>query len=400
MALIASAQAAIDLCPPQINLNSEVLLPKIFLICLFLMFHQSIFCQSAVSISNRQEVILNGRLVEKNSISQSYSIVEDLPEIKPVFSTLGKIELAWDGTRAYQVGLREDKKRIVSIGTPLLTPSSAKYWFWAEPKVLPLAGGDAYTLLGAWNECLLFLATTRGGSGSIAKGSSINMTSAQSQSLLYIDLWTNKLIKLTDIPNTLDLRSSSIFSQDAFWVFFASGKAFRIRVNTEPWSIDQLGENFWIDSGISLCKDTGEFSNPVIFGRPFFDREGSILLPAQVFLPLSRDDIDRAWSKIPQIQRTELILKGEWPIPEGREIGWKDGVVFLLIDPLTAQFSQVKREYFSDLTVEEDKNFIIQRFRDPNPRTLYTFNGERILTLDEILKSPRQNTNKIKKIRK
>jgi hypothetical protein len=252
-------------------------------------------------------------------------------------------------------------------------------------EVLALPKDDAYTLVGAWEDSLLFLVIHQE-----ARAPSVQSqkTAANTQGLLRVDLRTNEVTRLLDVQGGKDLRSTALFSQDAFYLFTASGTAIRVGVRTEPWGVDTLSSNFWGEAGVTLCKDTGEFRNPFLFGKAFLDLDGSVLIPTQVFLPLDREDIDLAWSKLPQSRKAELISSGQWPVPAGQEIGWKDHVRFLKFDPSARTFSQVDRARFEPLVVEEDKHFMIRRFREFEPTGLYTSSGGRILPLEEALKAP------------
>ncbi len=202
-----------------------------------------------------------------------------------------------------------------------------------------------------------------------------------------MDLLTGETAQLLEVQVGSDARMTAAFSRDAFYLLTATGKAVRVRVGTEPWSVDLIHTNVWGAAGITLCKDTGEFQNPSLFGRAFLDGDGAILVPTQVFLPQDRADIDLAWSKLPQLRKAELIQSGFWPVPADKEVGWKDDVCFLRLDPATARFTQVDHSRFDHLVVEEEKPFTIRRFKVIEPTQAFTSEGGRILPLEEALRT-------------
>lgn len=365
-------------------------------LCL-LMPTRMLSAQSVVGLADRQEVVLEGHVLRRTAAQPRFAPVPDLPDFRPGLMPLGRMDVAWDGSKAYQVGFTEDHHLVARSGKAYFTDAGERQWSWAEPKPLPVKAGESWKLLGAWEDSLLFLqmgrdAKAKPRTASSPKGDSV------SQGLLRVDLLTGEATRLLEVQSGSDARMTAAFSRDAFYLFTATGKAIRVRVGTEPWSVDLLHANVWGEAGITLCKDTGEFRNPFLFGKAFFDGDGSILVPAQVFLPLDRADIDLAWAKLPQFRKVELIQSGLWPVPVDKEIGWKDDVRFLKFDPSTARFSQVDRSRFEHLVVEEEKPFAIRRFAVIEPTQVFTSDGGRIQPLDKILRTvesgPAPKTNR------
>ena len=347
---------------------------------------QALIGQCPLALADRQEILVEGRVLRRTLGESAFAPVPDLPEIRPNLRFLGRLDWAWDGAKAYQVGVTEDRHRVVCVGTPFYTSAGERRWFWTEPKVLPLSEVDAYSLVGAWEDSLLFLQIHRGPKPK-TESAQTQKALPNSQSLLRVDLITGVTTRLLDVEGGDDFRSTALFSQDAFYLFTATGKAIRVRVRTEPWAVDMLSSGYWSEAGVTLCKETGEFRNPFHFGSAFLDSDGSILIPAQVFLPLNREDLELAWSKLPQPRKAELIASGLWPVSVDKEVGWKDDVRFLKFDPSAANFTQVERSRFEHLVVEEDKNFMIRRFRIFEPSLVFTSNGGKILLLEEALKN-------------
>ena len=346
---------------------------------------QALLGQTVVALADRQEILVEGHVMRRTAAEPALVMVPDLPDIRPSLRPLERMELAWDGSKVYQVGFTEDLHRVVCVGMPYFTSSGERRWLWTEPKTLPLLGTDSYTFLGAFEDSLLFLQIHRETKPKPELATS-QKASASFQNLLRIDLMTGVSTRLIDVETENDFRNTVLFSKGAFYLFTAAGKAIRVGVHTEPWGVDRLSSNYWSETRVTLCKDTGEFQNPFLFGKAFLDLDGSILLPTQVFLPLNREDIDLAWSKLPQSRKAELISSGLWPVPVGKEIGWKDDVCFLKFDPNSATFGQADRLRFEHLVVEEDKHFMTRRFRVFEPTLVFTSNGGKILPLEEALR--------------
>lgn len=342
--------------------------------------------QSVVALADRQEVLLEGQVLRRTAAEPRFAPVPDLPDFRPGPRSLRRMEVAWDGSKVYQVGFTEDHHPVACSGRPLFTAGGERQWFWTEPKALPVKEGESWKLLGAWEDSLLFLQMSRDTkakpqSASSPKGGTVF------QCLVRVDLLTGETAQLLEVQVGRDARMTATFSRDAFYLVTATGKAVRVRVGTEPWSVDLLHANVWGEAGITLCKETGEFQNPSLFGKAFLDGDGSILIPAQVLLPLDRADIDLAWSKLPQLRKAELIQSGFWPVPADKEVGWKDDVRILRFDPATTRFTQVDRSRFDHLVVEEEKPFTIRRFEVMEPTQVFTSEGGRILPLEKALRT-------------
>ncbi|WP_243286835.1 hypothetical protein [Geothrix terrae] len=342
--------------------------------------------QAVVALADRQEVLLEGQVLRRTAAEPKFTAVPDLPDFWPGLKPLGRMEVAWDGSKAYQVDFTEDRHPVACSGRALFTAGGERQWFWTEPKILPVKEGESWKLLGAWEDSLLFLRVSRDTKAKPQSASS-SKGGALSQCLVRVDLLTGETAQLMEVQVGSDARMTAAFSRDAFYLFTATGKAVRVRVGTEPWSVDSLHANVWGEAGITLCKDTGEFQNPSLFGKAFLDGDGSILVPAQVFLPLDRADIDLAWSKLPQLRKAELIQSGFWPVPADKEVGWKDDVRFLRFDPSTTRFTQVDRSRFDHLVVEEEKPFTTRRFEVMEPTRAFTSEGGRILPLEKALRT-------------
>ena len=370
--------------------------------------------QSQLDLLDRHEILFENHILRRTPTKSHYTKVHAFPEIRPSLHFISKMESSWDGSRIYQVGFTEVHRWVVSVGTPFFSQEGQHLWHWSEPKLLNLNTNDIYLLLGAWDESLLFLKIHGENDikvpsskeikslGYSTGNSTIDRTATDdkaiikkkpegpSQSLQRYDLLTREITNVIDVQRSEDVRNTVLFSKDAFYLFMATGIAIRIGVRIEPWEAQKLNSNFWIDTGVTLCKDTREYKNPFIFGRAFLDQDSSILIPTQVLLPLDRKDIDEAWSKLPEARRAELIRLGLWPVPADKEIGWKDDVRFLKFDPSDLKFTQVDRSRFEGLTIEKDSNFIIRRFKDVDPGAIYTSTGGQILHLEAAL----QNTQK------
>ncbi|MBK9797812.1 MAG: hypothetical protein IPP58_15290 [Holophagaceae bacterium] len=342
--------------------------------------------QSVVALADRQEIILKGQVLRRNPPSKGYTPIPDLPPILPGPEALGRVEMAWDGSKAYQVGFTPNRQWVAYTGTAFFTEYGDRRWFWAEPKVLPVKAGESLRLLGAWEDNLLLLLIAQ---NSKAKPQTPPPSEGDlvSQSLIRMDLITKEVTHLMDLQVVREARMTALFSQDAFYLFTATGKVVQVKVGTEPWSTNLLHSDFWREAGVTLCKDTGEFQNPFLFGQAFLDADGSILVPTQVFLPLERADIDLAWSKLPQTRKSELIQSGFWPVVAGKEVGWKDDVHFLRFDPSAKTFTQVPRSRFEHLVLEEDRNFMVRRFKVVEPSLAFTSDGDLILPLEQALQT-------------
>lgn len=340
--------------------------------------------QAPVALTDRQEILLEGRLFRRTGLERSYAAISDLPEFRSGLATMKHSELAWDGAKLYQFGFNDVKKASLRMGIPMFSGAGDRRWFWTDSRFLPLPEGHSYAILGAWEDSLLFLQTTRVTSADNRiipdpKGKDV------SQHLLRMDLLTGEARVLAKLQTGRDGRTTTVFSQDAFYLFTAAGRLIRINVRVEPWTVDVLKSDIWNEAGIKLCKDTGEFRNPCVLGRAFFDSDGSILVPAQVLLPLDRADIDSAWSKLPQDRKAELIRTGFWPVPIDQEVGWKDEVFFLRFDPSTSQLKLADPSSYRHLTVEEDRHFQVRRFKVVDPTVVYGTIDGRIQPMQEIL---------------
>lgn len=353
----------------------------------FLMLARGVLgAQTPVALLDRQEILHEGRLFRRIGVERSYAAISDLSGFQSGLVSLGRSELAWDGTKLYQFGFNEVKKASIHLGIPMFSDGGDRRWFWTGPKLLPLPEGHSYSLLGAWEDSLLLLQTTRVTSADNRitpdpKGHDV------SQHLLRMDLLTGEAHLLDKLQVGRDGRMTALFSQDAFYLFTATGKLIRIGVRNEPWTVVLLKSDIWGESGVKLCKDTGDFRNPFVFGRAFFDSDGSILVPAQVLLPLDRADIESAWSKLPQNRKAELIRSGFWPITTDREVGWKDEVFFLRFAPSTSQLKLADSAFFRHLTVEEDRHFQIRRFKVVDPTVVYGTMDGRIQPMQELLRA-------------
>ncbi|HJV49119.1 MAG TPA: hypothetical protein VJ549_07575 [Geothrix sp.] len=341
--------------------------------------------QSSVGLGDRQEILFEGRVLRRAAAASGFSPAPEFPEIGQGAMGLNHSDWAWDGAKAYRVGLTEDRRWVASIGTPFMASGGGLRWHWGDSIRLELAQKDTYVLLGAWEESLLFL-HIRGASEQKPGTAKDGKALGASQALLRVDLMTGAIANLAEVQRGDDVRVSSLFSDGAFYVFTASGAAIKVGVRIEPWGVDKLSSNFWAEAGLTLCKDTKDYQNPLLFGRAFFHQDGSILIPAQVLLPLSRQDIDQAWARLSNARRMELIREGQWPIPVDKEVGWKDDVCFVKFDPSNATFTQAERSSFVHLTEEKDANFKVRQFRDFDPSMVFTSSKGKIVRLEEVVK--------------
>ena len=341
-----------------------------------------LLAQSILDFGDRQELLLKERVLRRMVGEPAFRPVVDVPELQLQWPALGRIDHAWDGHRAYLVWNSPDRKRMASLGTQMPTSSGRPAWFWSMPTQLPWSPQDQDRFLAAWDASLIFLLVHQ----EEKKQGAVTDVPKKAGALVRFDLITGRMTELLNHLPVEDVRATCLIVKGTCFFITASGRVVSLDLQQEPWAVKRVTENFWNDAGITLCRDTGSFRNPFFFGKAFLDQDGSILWPAQVFLPLDRVDIDRAWSRLPQTRKTELVDSGQWPVPEGREIGWKSETHFLRFNPVTSSVVPVAREWFKDLIVEEDVNFIIRRFKDFEPTQIYTVMEGRILPIEATVK--------------
>ncbi|WP_243382068.1 hypothetical protein [Geothrix alkalitolerans] len=77
--------------------------------------------QSVVGLADRQEVVLEGQVLRRTTAESRLAQVRDLPDFRPGLKPLGRMEVAWDGSKVYQVGFTEDHHPVARSGKPFFT---------------------------------------------------------------------------------------------------------------------------------------------------------------------------------------------------------------------------------------------------------------------------------------
>lgn len=356
---------------------------------LLALFGSILPAQVPMDLGDRQELLLERQVLRRRAGQGDYAPAPGLPPLAPMFPAEGRQQLGWDGQTAYQVDLRASGAITLSQGRRLNASTGEATWFWSRPQLLPIRKerDTDYTLLGAWQDALLFIQHQREDGKSKDPGATSGMDQTR-QKLLRVDTITEEATPLFDIAPAQAGRFTAVFSADAFYVFMGSGLAVRVRTDREPWQATTLTENYWKDLRIPLRKETEGRLNPLIFGKAFLDASGKILIPAQADLPFDSVDIPKFWSELPEQEKEKGIKSGQWPPTPGREFGWKSEVYFLMFDPQSGGFSLADRATYEHLILQESPHSVIQRFFRRLTHVLYTTKEERIEILEGVVHVP------------
>ena len=343
--------------------------------------------QIPLDLGGRQEILIERQVMRRHIGQGDYAPAPGLPVLSAMFPAEGRQQLGWDGHGAYQIDIRASGAITLSQGRLVRVGSGEAGWFWSRPQPLPIRKGKDtdFTLLGAWQDALLFIQHQR--LEAKIPGSPGEMDQTQ-QKLVRVDTITGEVISLLEIAPALAGRFTTVFSNDAFYVFMGSGLAVRIRTDREPWQATTLSENYWKDLKIHLRKETEGRLNPLIFGKAFLDGQGGILIPTQADLPFEASEIPNFWAELPDEDRLQAIKSGQWPPVPGREFGWKSEVYFLKFDPQTSTFGLADRTSYEHLIQEESNHTVMQRLLRRLTPVLYTTKGDRIEILNGVAPDP------------
>lgn len=343
--------------------------------------------QAPVALADRQEIFFEGQAFIRKSYEKAFHPKEASPKTETPPEQLGT-QIGWDGARLYRFRMARENRGTLDVGRTFMSSAGDTRWAWWEPRGLALEGHPSI-LLAAWDDKLVFLQLVVDSGKVVPESDKSTLTKRtfKQQRIVLIDLGTGRMRPLLDLPQTRDFRYRAAIVNGSVYVFSAAGSAYQIDLNTEPAAVQTLTSSFWEDAGIQLTKVPPAVggSNPQVFGMPFFDPDGTILIPTQPGILLNRSDIDRAWQRLPKDRKEKMLEAGMWPVPEGKDVGGKEEVYFLRFDPATKKFSQVERSRFAHLVFEDDRTFIFHRFKEVDNATVYTTNGNLIRPFKEVL---------------
>lgn len=276
------------------------------------------------------------------------------------------VRARWDGEHLFRL-THSEKSRDLFVERGMLSRGGdgSKRWFWQLPVPIPPLSG----LLVGWGDSVLL--DSRIPSDSKGKVDRLN--------LVYKDLLTGSEKIMLDRPLPRVPGRRVVLIDGTAYVFYTEGQVYRIRM--QDGETEELTNSLWADVDLVLYLDgiggpTGR-ENPVIFGLPFPDREGRIVFPTVVDVPLTEEDIQSVWTKLNPQERSNTRERGLYPGCKG-PVGWKAQVHFLAFDPVRARWERVPRERYMSLVVERDLHFVSESLKEMDEGTVYVFDGDSI----------------------
>ncbi len=321
-----------------------------------LLFVGSLFSLTAQSVAVRQGLAsrLEGYGVYLRPASADCDRLDpELPALEGESSGQGPAFHAWDGRFLYRLRFEGSREAWVQYGFSLgPTPERpAPVWFWRAP----VRGPVQAKLLGGWEGTALLAAP-------LWEGPRDPQGNARPTGwfLGLLDLGDGELREVFRQVTPELPRLQAVTLEGETLVFTSRGTALRVDLLTRQAQV--ISEDFWKEAGRPLCPDPGSAPNPRVFGRPFLDGEGAILLPVEPKVEIGEADVQRAWGKLDEARRKELIDQGHWPLPKGRVAGWKGQASFLRFDPTARRWGWVAEALSAPWTHPVDRNFICTEF--------------------------------------
>lgn len=291
-------------------------------------------------------------------------------------------EASWDGYRLALAGATADGRNGVEFATQVRGLANRIVWEHSEPIWLPAP----FRLLGSWEGKTLVELTaqrqpeSRTGTAPVAKA----QAETRVRSLWLVDAFLGQARKIQDVAVPVEPAADASAVMDGkCYLFYGTGLSLAFDFALE--TVATLQEDFWSSLGLERCLDA-TYGNPGLDGPAFLDPEGQVILPMRPLLLLTQEDIDLAWSKMPESQRQLLIQNKAYPFRAEQKIGWKAQAGFIAFNPLTQRFRLVDRKQFDHLVQEVDSNFIKTEFVEAvrnRPSPDFLSEGNRIDTMEQ-----------------
>lgn len=318
-----------------------------------LAFHALLCAQSLSEHQGRRFMIAGARIHEQDPIRGTYATPSEWPPLSGEGVGTGPTTICWDGALLYRLSFEEREVSQIQCGF-LASPGGERpqpIWYWRPP----VSVQGRVKLLGGWDGQALVAQP-------VAKpDSEAGATVPLGWALVLIDLADGQAREVfRQVTAKLPALQSLMREGEAF-VFTSAGTA--IRVDCVTKHADVITEDFWADAGFDLCRDPASAPNPRVLGRPFLNPDGGITLAVQPKVFLDEADIQRAWGRLEEPRRRELIEQGIWPTTPGRKVGWKDQACFLSFRPESRTWRVLEPSLYPTLVEQKDRNFITTEFK-------------------------------------
>jgi hypothetical protein len=281
-------------------------------------------------------------------------------------------ETIWDGQFLVRGGNAADGKFGLELGRLAGVEPDTLGWTFTEPCWLP----PKSRLLGAWNGKALVEVFQKHEPGPASQGA------GNLRSLWLVDASTGQSRSVFAFPKgPSELQTSAVLDGE---VYLFSGYAGVLVFRFEDERTKVIAEDLWHPLNLTLCSKLGDLKNPGIDGPAFFDPEGMVLFPIRPLLVLDREDTDRAWAKMGDAQRNQLILEGVYPFDPAKGLGWKAKAGFVQFNPKSGQCRLVERRRFATLVEDVETNFIKTEFvKGLESGQVFATDGSLIKTLEQ-----------------
>jgi hypothetical protein len=320
------------------------------------------FClaQVPVMVGGREGVVVNNSLFFRECGEHSFRLADGVQTfLSSQIHT--NSEAVWDGFDIFRMGtssdfdlekmeLRYGGQTLIEKGEFVKDKDRPGYWFWNTPYNVP---GFEY-IFGAWNRDVLV--------GLKKPLDAKDPSGEQKWALALLSLPSGAVTELLEVESMGDGQVSSAVIDGIAYVFTSKGLAVRVDISEKRARI--LTNSFWEDLGMTLCKRDLTMRNPRVFGKAFFDTDGSVLIPVCPFLVLEKEDVERGWERSSPERRADIIKHGYYPFDAKKGVGWKAWATFIRFRPDSNKFNFLEEDRYASLIVKKDIKFWIQEFKD------------------------------------
>lgn len=334
-----------------------------------------LLAQSVTMHRGIQYRLEGGRIHCQEAPEKPFTAKNDWPSLVGDSTGSGPTSFSWDGTLAYRLYFDDPNTAWIQCGFPmgLTQERRVPIWFWRPP----VKWQGKSKLLGGWDGCALLAVP-------IWEPASRTSTPEQLRGwgLTLVDLGDGETREVfRQLTPNLPMLQSVMVEGEAL-VFASNGTAVRVDCMTKQARV--LSEDFWKGAGMVPCKDPGAAPNPRIFGRPFLDRDGAVLFPVEPKVEIDEGDVQRAWSRLDEIRRKELIDQGYWPWTPGKVAGWKGQATFLRFDPMTGRWGTLPEDRVRPWIHQVDRNFICTEFTPVvDTSTAFIVEGGKVIRFED-----------------
>lgn len=230
--------------------------------------------------------------------------------------------LGWDGTWAYREYLAADGRRMLQMGHAEATPAGPQ-WYWRMAQPLH----DRMVALSAFEGRVLVRQNHFNASARWRRQDDPVTQGPSGARLLWVDLTSGATEEALDIPaeEPFRLRFVTWISDGRFFLMSNQGSLWSMGGDSR--SLTVRADDVFRDFGIPIERGTTTVAkqrinlDPEFRDYPFFDEDGSVLLPMDVFqkAKLDRDALDKLMEQVSPQRKAELEKAGVLPFKSESE---------------------------------------------------------------------------------